>query len=424
MPPEDDADRTPDGPAPSPEGEHYQETGIQDRSAWTPDSPFSPRELRAAKEYAEMIVDSVREGLLILDLDFTVQAANQSFYKLFNMDPEETVGRSVLEIGTGQWNIPALRELLEDILPDDKTLDGYEVTHEFEDLGERTMLLNARQVNEHDLILLAIEDVTERLKTRRQLEEANQMLQDLNETLEERVDERTRQVRELSAALTQAEEHERKRLSDLLHDHIQQLIFGATMVAGRAKNLVQRITNPEHDPGDVQDDLAASLDELQSTLREAGRDTRTLSVELCPPVDDDEGLPEMLDWLVDHMRERYNLSVQVQLAEEFAVSNGDMITLLFRSVRELLFNVVKHTDVEQATVRGTVDDDQFVLSVRDEGPGFDPDAQEERSSHKGFHDMQQRLEAIGGALNVESAPGEGTRVTIRVPRSGSATPAG
>lgn len=424
MPPEDDADRTPDGSAPSPEGEHYQETGIQDRSAWTPDSPFSPRELRAAKEYAEMIVDSVREGLLILDLDFTVQAANQSFYELFDMQPEETIGRSVFELGTGQWNIPALRELLEDILPDDKTLDGYEVTHEFEDLGERTILLNARQVNEHDLILLAIEDVTERRKTRRQLEEANQMLQDLNETLEERIEERTRQVRQLSAALTQAEERERKRLSDLLHDHIQQLIFGATMVAGRAKNLVQRITNPEHDPGDVQDDLAASLDELQSTLREAGRDTRTLSVELCPPVDDDEGLPDMLDWLVDHMRERYNLSVDVHLAEGFAASHGDLRALLFRSVRELLFNVVKHTDVEHATVRGTVDDGQLVLSVQDDGAGFDPDALAERSSHKGFRDMQQRLETIGGAMDVESAPGEGTLVTIRVPRTGSAASAG
>lgn len=115
---------------------------------------------------AQAIVDTVREPLLVLNKDLSVVAASRSFYLTFKVNPEDVQGRKVYALGNGQWNIPDLRLLLEEILPRHTVMDAYEVEHDFSDIGKRTMLLNARAVfnqkNANTLILLAIEDVTAR----------------------------------------------------------------------------------------------------------------------------------------------------------------------------------------------------------------------------------------------------------------------
>jgi PAS domain S-box-containing protein len=118
-------------------------------------------ELEGRMELADKLIDSVREGLLILDPDLFVHSASGSFYATFGVQPDETVGRRVYELGNGQWDIPELRRLLEDVLPRQSSFDDYEVTHAFEDIGERVMLLNGRRLDHMDLILLAIRDVTD-----------------------------------------------------------------------------------------------------------------------------------------------------------------------------------------------------------------------------------------------------------------------
>jgi two-component system CheB/CheR fusion protein len=122
------------------------------------------KEVQDAKAYAEAIVETVRESLIILDQDLKIVSANRSFYHKFQVTPEETEGRHVYELGNRQWDIPSLRELLERILPERTAFDGYEVEHVFETIGPKRMLLNARKM-EHEIeerrwILLAIEDVT------------------------------------------------------------------------------------------------------------------------------------------------------------------------------------------------------------------------------------------------------------------------
>ena len=118
-------------------------------------------ELEGRREFAEKLIDSIREGLLVLDWDLRVQSANKSFYDKFQVSPEETEGRLIYELGNGQWDIPELREALEKILPQKWAFDDYEVEHEFEGLGRRIMYLNARRLDHLDLIILAIRDVTE-----------------------------------------------------------------------------------------------------------------------------------------------------------------------------------------------------------------------------------------------------------------------
>ena len=128
-----------------------------------------------ALEYAQGIVATIRESLVILNSDLRVHTANRTFYNTFRVTPEETEGRLVYELGNRQWDIPKLRELLENILPANSHFDDLEVTHEFEMIGTKTMLLNARRVQEgKQLILLAIEDITGRRKAESDLRNSEQ----------------------------------------------------------------------------------------------------------------------------------------------------------------------------------------------------------------------------------------------------------
>jgi chemotaxis protein methyltransferase CheR len=117
-------------------------------------------------DLAEAIVDAIREPLLVLDPDLRVIAASRSFYRTFAVTPRKTEGKLLFELGRGQWNIPGLRALLEDVIPKRRTVDAFEVEHEFPSIGRRVMLLDARRVFGEDgaasAILLAIEDVTRR----------------------------------------------------------------------------------------------------------------------------------------------------------------------------------------------------------------------------------------------------------------------
>ena len=127
----------------------------------------SYEQLQADKKFADDIIDTVRESLLVLDTDLIVRRVNNSFLQTFCVTPEETIGQKIYHLGNGQWNIPSLRKLLEDVLPDNKSFQDYEVEHYFPELGYRSMLLNARRIDHLQLILLAIEEFTERKRAER-----------------------------------------------------------------------------------------------------------------------------------------------------------------------------------------------------------------------------------------------------------------
>jgi len=139
-----------------------------------------------ASEFAESVINTVREPLIALDQDLRVVTASRSFYEVFKVTPEETVGQLIYDLGNKQWDIPGLRELLETILPEKTTFDNYEVEHEFSAIGRRIMLLNARQIQrvsgKERIILLAIEDITERRQLESLLEESEERYRRLFET--------------------------------------------------------------------------------------------------------------------------------------------------------------------------------------------------------------------------------------------------
>jgi PAS domain S-box-containing protein len=121
--------------------------------------------LERERDYAESIINTVREPLIVLDAELRAVSANQSFFECFDLSPEETVGRLLYDLGDRQWDIPELRKLLEEILPESVSFRDFRMKYGSKRSGQRAMLLNAREVRQAEskdrLILLALEDITE-----------------------------------------------------------------------------------------------------------------------------------------------------------------------------------------------------------------------------------------------------------------------
>ncbi len=144
------------------------------------DRKRAERAVQETLEYAESIVETVREPLVVLDTDLRVISVNPSFYQTFKVSPEDTKGKLIYDLGNRQWNLSKLRVLLEEIIPRDNQFQNFEVDHEFPTIGRKIMLLNARQIYSKGIgahmILLAIEDITERKKAEDEIKKLNKDL--------------------------------------------------------------------------------------------------------------------------------------------------------------------------------------------------------------------------------------------------------
>jgi PAS domain S-box-containing protein len=247
---------------------------------------------------------------------------------------------------------------------------------------------------EHGKIYGTFQDITDRKL-------ADDLLKQKNAALDNSVG----QLRKLAIELTQAEEGERKRLAAILHDHVQQYMAAATM---KVSLLDSAMPADEH---------ARIKEQIQAHLREALEASRSLTVSLCPPVLLEAGLVPGLRWLAEWIGKKHGLAVDIKGSESAAVP-GPLCILLFQTVRELLFNVVKHAGVRKASVSLSQPDRKSLrLAVVDSGAGFTQGDSLSRHPSGGFglFHLRERLAYIGGSLDVVSAVGKGTRVSITVP---------
>jgi signal transduction histidine kinase len=224
------------------------------------------------------------------------------------------------------------------------------------------------------------------------------------------LEQTTSRLRALAAELTQTGERERHRLASVLHDHLQQLLVAARM-------RIDRLRAKTEEPS-----LLTALQETNDYLQQAIAESRSLAVELSPSVLYDEGLIAALRWLACRTQQQHNLSVEVNADGSVEPLPEPVKILLFQAARELLFNVVKHARTHRAVVELiSLDAAAVSLKVIDFGVGFDPAGQDGKSPKSfGLFSIRQQLELLGGRFEVQSAVGQGTCVTLVVPRQSAA----
>jgi PAS domain S-box-containing protein len=334
----------------------------------------SLEETEKARDFAEAIVETVREPLLVLNQHLRVQATNRAFYRVFHTTKEETEGKCIYDLGDKQWNIPALREVLEDILPKNSHLADFEVAHVFPKIGPRIMLLNARRLqrdgDDAHMILLAIEDVTER--------------------------------RKLEKAVLDISEVEQQRIGRDLHDGLGQHLTGISFISETLQDRLASTASPE---------LALAA-KVTTRIREAITQTRDLAKGLFPIELKTHGIVMALKKLALNTERLYRIGCRFSGETALHIHQESVSRHLYRIAQEAVFNAVKHSRGKHITIHLAERDGRVTLTVKDDGVGIHPDKL--RESDMGLHIMKYRANMINGKLDVRRGPRGGTLVTCTV----------
>ena len=248
----------------------------------------------------------------------------------------------------------------------------------------------------------AITGAVEKVALRREVQEKQLQLVVQAEALETK----NAQLRKLASALTLAEQNERHRVAHVIHDEVQQALFGVQLgVRGLQREVKSKVG------------LVSRLDEVYRHVGQVVTTLRQLTVDLSPPVLQGEGLVEALRWLASQMETRYDLRVVLQQRGELPQLSETMRILLFQLVHELLSNTVQHAQTNLARVvverRGT----EVVILVEDTGRGFAADdlAALSAANSFGLYAVREKLELFGGSFSITSAPDAGTQATLKLP---------
>lgn len=334
-----------------------------------------------AREFAQDVVETVREPLVVLDRDMKVVSANAAFYRHFKLTPQLAEGRSLYELNRRQWDVPELRRELEKVLAENKGFDDLAIEHNTGS-GPTILLLNAlpmrRGGDANDLILLAFEDVTDR--------------------------ERRTELRALAARLHAAREEERSLLAREIHDELSGSLTALKMDLSL---LPDRVAKDHHL---FLQKLSSMSQLIDNTLARV----RTIVTELRPVVLDKFGLVSAIEWQARDFQERSGTACETHLPIEELPFDHDRATALFRILQEALSNVARHAEASKVVVDLTSDPDRLTLTVRDDGKGIADSKIFDRAS-LGLLGMRERAMAFGGTTEIIALPERGTCVTAQIP---------
>jgi chemotaxis protein methyltransferase CheR len=339
-------------------------------------------ENRDAGTLAQAIVDTIREPLLVLDKDLRVLAASRSFYSTFQVAPSITQGQLLYELGDRQWDIPALRVLLEKIVPEHGVMEDYEVEHQFPEIGKRTMLLNARKVfyegNSHTTLLLGIEDVT----TRRALEREREDL-----------------LRKQQALL---------REKDVLLEELQHRVGNSLQIIAAIILMKSRMVTSEETRLQLQDahKRVMSVAAVQKHLHATGA---TGPVEMAPY------LTQLCDSLKTSMIGDYRPTMLKVISDSGTVTSREAISLGL-IVTELILNALKHAFTDdridrEIAVGFAIAGTNWRLSVVDNGIGAPVGVFAQAKSGLGTSIVNALAQQLEARVDVVSGP-QGTSVSV------------
>jgi PAS domain S-box-containing protein len=350
------------------------------------------------REYAESIVETVREPLVVLDADLRVISANRSFLQGFQVTVEETAGQLIYDLGNRQWDIPKLRELLEGILPKNTTFDDYEVEHDFETIGHRTMLLNGRRLyreaNKTQMILLAIEDMTERRRAEQELREAQEEL-----------------IRKERLAILG------QLASGVGHDLRNPL--GAIKNAAYFLNMVLEEPDPEvKETLEILKKEVGTSEAIISSLLDFARPK--------PPTKRKTGISRVLQEALARTAVPNNIEVLQEISETLPeiLADPDQLGRVFGNI--ILNGIQAMTEGGQLTIKSEAPAPGRVsVSITDTGAGI-PEEQLEKLFEPlyttkakgvglGLAIVKTLVEGHGGTVEVESEIGRGSVFTVRLP---------
>jgi PAS domain S-box-containing protein len=367
-------------------------------------------ELRSSENRYRMLFENMNEGFFLGEMiydekdhpvDYRHLAANPALESVVGMKVEDLVGKTRSEV------LPTASRWLDMFARVSRTRRP-EQLEEYSEALDRYFNVSCYSP-QPDRFACFIEDITARKKAEITREESEHRLRLLNENLEDLVVKRTEQVNALSKSLSLAEQRERKRLSYELHETLQQQLLGARMLLREhARDHRQEAVSDECD------DVAQAVSMLERALKT----TRSLAIELNPPVLRSEGLDAALRWLVEHLRKNYGLEVTLTLEGAVGLIRNETQLMLTQMVRDLLSNVIQHAGVNRAQLSALCRKGHVVITVRDQGCGFDPAVvlrKRPDGTRQGLFIIQERLHLFGGEMTIESTEGGGTRTVISLP---------
>jgi two-component system CheB/CheR fusion protein len=330
------------------------------------------QEIKAARDHAEAIIRTVRDPLVILRTDLKVDKANEAFYRAFKITPQETENVLIYELGRGQWDIPKLRHLLDEIIPRNSSFSDFEVTHDFDHIGRRTMLLNARRLDnasgDPERILLGIEDITERLQIEDDLRESKALiaLKQAELQIQQQRDELTRVSR--LAMLGE--------FSALLAHELSQPLSAILCDIGSMRHHLSCHTLDLEGVQKILADIVASDNRANEIIRGLRLLYRRGSVHM-RPLDLNAVVRDLLK-LLRHDMAKWNVDLSTELAGELPTIEGDSVQL-----QEVILNLVTNAgdamaDAEpksrQLIVRTSASPEGVHLTVTDRGRGIPPES--------------------------------------------------